>query len=140
MSEAVNAIIRLSVPEWQLGHEVSVYFPDTMVVKAIVEPAVEAIPRPIASGRGRESEPVDLNLVKVVATVVTTSDGSGCYRCTESKDSIIDSALHSQFVTIHWPAANGVNQHYYISSRSICAVYEEQVEMPISVARSCGLC
>ena len=31
----MKAIIRLDVPEWQIGQEVKVYFPDTMCVKGI---------------------------------------------------------------------------------------------------------
>lgn len=37
MSDYVKAIIKIEVPEWQIGKEVSVYFPDTMCVKATVE-------------------------------------------------------------------------------------------------------
>lgn len=33
----VKAIIKIEVPEWQIGKEVSVYFPDTMCIKATVE-------------------------------------------------------------------------------------------------------
>lgn len=33
----MKAIIRLDVPDWQIGQEVSIYFPDTMSVKGIVE-------------------------------------------------------------------------------------------------------
>lgn len=33
----MKAIIRLDVPEWQIGQEVKVYFPDTMCVKGICE-------------------------------------------------------------------------------------------------------
>lgn len=31
----MKAIIELDVPEWQIGQEVSIYFPDTMSVKGI---------------------------------------------------------------------------------------------------------
>lgn len=37
MDDYKNAIIRLKVPEWQIGQEVSIYFPDIMYVKAVVE-------------------------------------------------------------------------------------------------------
>lgn len=33
----MKAIIRLDVPEWQIGQEVKVYFPDTMCVKGTCE-------------------------------------------------------------------------------------------------------
>ena len=33
----MKVIIRLDVPDWQIGQEVSIYFPDTMSVKGIVE-------------------------------------------------------------------------------------------------------
>lgn len=34
----MKAIIRLDVPDWQIGQEVKVYFPDTMCVKGTCEP------------------------------------------------------------------------------------------------------
>lgn len=37
----MKAIIYLDVPEWQIGQEVSVYFPDTMVQHATCEPLKE---------------------------------------------------------------------------------------------------
>ncbi len=37
MNDYVKAIIKIKVPKWQIGKEVSVYFPDTMRVKATVE-------------------------------------------------------------------------------------------------------
>ena len=33
----MKAIIRLDVPEWQIGQEVSVYFPDTMIKKSVCD-------------------------------------------------------------------------------------------------------
>ena len=33
----MKAIIRLDVPEWQIGQEASIYFPDTMVTFAKCE-------------------------------------------------------------------------------------------------------
>lgn len=33
----VNAIIRLNIPDYQIGEEVSIYFKDTMMVKGVVE-------------------------------------------------------------------------------------------------------
>ena len=33
----MKAVIKLDVPEWQIGQEVSVYFKDTMVKKGICE-------------------------------------------------------------------------------------------------------
>ena len=33
----MKAIIRLDVPDWQIGKKVSVYFPDTMVLNSICE-------------------------------------------------------------------------------------------------------
>ncbi len=33
----MKAIIRLDVPDWQIGEKVSVYFPDTMVLNSICE-------------------------------------------------------------------------------------------------------
>lgn len=35
----VKAVIRLDVPDWQIGQEVTVFFPDTMVKKALCEQA-----------------------------------------------------------------------------------------------------
>lgn len=35
--EYINAVIRLKVPEWQIGQEVNVHFPDTMCKKGICE-------------------------------------------------------------------------------------------------------
>ena len=32
-----KAIIKIDVPDWQIGQEVSIYFPDTMSVKGTVE-------------------------------------------------------------------------------------------------------
>jgi len=39
----MKAVIRLDVPEWQIGTEVSVYFKDTMMLKAICEKETENI-------------------------------------------------------------------------------------------------
>lgn len=33
----MKAIIRLDVPDWQIGEEVTVYFPDTMMTHGICE-------------------------------------------------------------------------------------------------------
>ena len=33
----MKAVIHIDVPEWQIGQEVSIYFPDTMQKKAICE-------------------------------------------------------------------------------------------------------
>ena len=41
----MKAVIKLDVPEWQIGQCVSVYFPDTMMKKAICE-AVKERKRP----------------------------------------------------------------------------------------------
>ena len=41
----MKAVIKLDVPDWQIGQEVSVYFPDTMVKKAVCEATPEK-PRP----------------------------------------------------------------------------------------------
>lgn len=35
--EYVDAVIRLKVPEWQIGQEVNVHFPDTMCKKGVCE-------------------------------------------------------------------------------------------------------
>ena len=37
MDNYVNAIIKVKVPEWQIGEEVGVYFKDTMYIKSICE-------------------------------------------------------------------------------------------------------
>ena len=37
MSEYINAIIKVKVPEWQIGEEAQVFFPDTMSTKGICE-------------------------------------------------------------------------------------------------------
>ena len=39
----MKAIIELDVPDWQIGQEVAVYFPDTMQKKAVCEKKPEAI-------------------------------------------------------------------------------------------------
>lgn len=41
----MKAVIMIDVPQWQIGQEVSVYFPDTMVKHAKCE-AVKMRPRP----------------------------------------------------------------------------------------------
>ena len=33
----MKAIIKLDVPDWQIGQEVDIYFPDTMHIKGITE-------------------------------------------------------------------------------------------------------
>ena len=33
----IDAIIKVKVPEWQIGEEVSVFFPDTMNIKGVCE-------------------------------------------------------------------------------------------------------
>ena len=33
----MKAVIKLDVPDWQIGQEVSIYFPDTMMQKGICE-------------------------------------------------------------------------------------------------------
>ena len=33
----MNAIIRLNIPDYQIGEEVSIYFKDTMMIKGVVE-------------------------------------------------------------------------------------------------------
>ena len=37
MDNYVDAIIKVKVPEWQIGEEVSIYFKDTMYIKGICE-------------------------------------------------------------------------------------------------------
>ena len=37
MDNYVNAIIRIKVPEWQIGEEVKIYFKDTMYIRALCE-------------------------------------------------------------------------------------------------------
>ena len=37
MDNYVDAIIKVRVPEWQIGEEVSVYFKDTMHTRSICE-------------------------------------------------------------------------------------------------------
>lgn len=41
----MKAIIKIDVPEWQIGKEVSIYFPDTMSIRAKCE-AVKERERP----------------------------------------------------------------------------------------------
>ena len=38
MDNYVDAIIRIKVPEWQIGEEVKIYFKDTMYISGICEP------------------------------------------------------------------------------------------------------
>lgn len=42
-SDSVKAIVKLEVPEWQIGEEVSVHFPDSMVSHGVCEK--DAAPR-----------------------------------------------------------------------------------------------
>ena len=44
----MKAVIRLDVPEWQIGQDVMVYFPDTMVQHAVCEQEkhIEALKQP----------------------------------------------------------------------------------------------
>ena len=37
MDNYVDAIIKVKVPEWQIGEEVKIYFKDTMYIKGICE-------------------------------------------------------------------------------------------------------
>ena len=37
MDNYVDAIIRIKVPEWQIGEEVKIYFKDTMYILAYVK-------------------------------------------------------------------------------------------------------
>jgi hypothetical protein len=37
MDDKVDAIIRVKVPKWQIGEEVSIYFPDTMTIRGKCE-------------------------------------------------------------------------------------------------------
>ena len=37
MDDKVDAIIRVKVPKWQIGEEVSIYFPDTMTARGKCE-------------------------------------------------------------------------------------------------------
>ena len=41
----MKAIIKLDVPDWQIGQKVTVYFPDTTVEQSVCE-AVKVRPRP----------------------------------------------------------------------------------------------
>lgn len=36
-TKRVKAVVRLEVPSWQIGQEVSLYFPDSMTAKAVCE-------------------------------------------------------------------------------------------------------
>ena len=38
MDNYVDAIIKVKVPEWQIGEEVKIYFKDTMYISGICEP------------------------------------------------------------------------------------------------------
>lgn len=41
----MKAIIKLDVPDWQIGQPISVYFPDTMLKKGICEAAPDTSPK-----------------------------------------------------------------------------------------------
>ena len=43
MKSRVKAIIEVEVPEWQIGKEVSIYFPDTMNIKGVIKKADELL-------------------------------------------------------------------------------------------------
>ena len=36
-NDYVNACVKIKVPKWQIGQEVSIYFKDTMYIKGICE-------------------------------------------------------------------------------------------------------
>ena len=41
IKDYVGAIIRVKVPEWQIGEKVSIYFPDTMFIHSTCERATQ---------------------------------------------------------------------------------------------------
>ena len=43
MSEYTDAIIRIKVPSWQIGQQVRVFFPDSMVAHAVCEEEDELV-------------------------------------------------------------------------------------------------
>ena len=43
MDDYVDAIIRVRVPKWQIGEEVSVHFPDTMMKRGKCEGVVQEV-------------------------------------------------------------------------------------------------
>ena len=52
MDDKVDAIIRVKVPKWQIGEEVSVYFPDTMTTRG----KCEAMPKYILKVKNLTAE------------------------------------------------------------------------------------
>lgn len=52
----MKAIIRLDVPDWQIGQEVKVYFPDTMCIKGICEDEEDVLKDTLGSSYLNEKE------------------------------------------------------------------------------------
>lgn len=51
MDDKVDAIIRVKVPKWQIGEEVSIYFPDTMMIRGKCETLDESVIQEVLNKR-----------------------------------------------------------------------------------------
>lgn len=65
--EKVDAIIRVTVPKWQIGEEVSIYFPDTMTARGKCEamPAQVTIFCENADAKTREELKAEMQKAKL---------------------------------------------------------------------------
>lgn len=86
----VKAMVTVYVPEWQIGQEVSVYFPDTMVIHSICEPAKESISYLMKGNKMVEFYRNDKNQV---AVLVSRGYGSGFSTWHENKEIAYDSRV-----------------------------------------------
>jgi hypothetical protein len=69
MSSRKKAIIELEVPEWQIGQEASIYFKDTMYVRAMCREADEYEEK-IEKNRQKYSIMIALNTSSSVANLI----------------------------------------------------------------------
>lgn len=69
MNTKKKAIIELEVPEWQIGQEVSIYFKDTMYVRAMCREADEYQEK-IEKNRKKYSIMIALNTVSALASLI----------------------------------------------------------------------
>lgn len=69
MSTKKKAIIELEVPEWQIGQEVSIYFKDTMHVRAVCREADEYEEK-IEKNKKKYQIMITLNTVSALASLI----------------------------------------------------------------------
>lgn len=69
MSNKKKAVIELEVPEWQIGQEASIYFKDTMYVRAMCREADEYEEK-IEKNRKKYLIMIVLNTVSALASLI----------------------------------------------------------------------